>query len=192
MAAVPPDPTRRNERSRRAILDASISLVAEVGYDNVSIEAIARRACVGKQTIYRWWPSKGAVVLEAAIHTLDAVVDYPDTGDVVADLRVQLGRILEVIGTTGFGPAYRGLVAASQSDPALMQELFEQVVEPNVTAFERRMTAAKENGELRPDADTSTLRDLLYGVVEYRMLHGMPIELEHVDAVLALTFDGVR
>ena len=87
MAESTPDAGRRNERARLAILDASLALVGELGYDNVSIEAIARRAGVGKQTIYRWWPSKGAVVLEAATHSLDPVVKFPDTGDVVADLR---------------------------------------------------------------------------------------------------------
>ena len=60
-----PDPARRNERSRRAILDATVALIGELGYEQVSIEAIAKRAGVGKQTIYRWWPSKGAVALEA-------------------------------------------------------------------------------------------------------------------------------
>ena len=61
----PPDPTRRSERSRQAILTATADLLGEVGYSKLAVEAIAARAGVGKQTIYRWWPDKGAVVLDA-------------------------------------------------------------------------------------------------------------------------------
>jgi AcrR family transcriptional regulator len=192
MPANPSDPSRRSEHSRRAILDASIALVGEVGYDNVSIEAIARRACVGKQTIYRWWPSKGAVMLEAATQSLDPVVAFPDTGDIVADLRVQLLGILEIVTTTGFGPAYRGVIAAGQSDSDLLRAVFDQIIAPNVTAFSARLAAARERGEIRADADVQTLRDVLYGVIEYRMFHAMPIEPGHIDAILEIAFRGVR
>ena len=169
-----------------------MALIGEVGYDNVSIEAIARRACVGKQTIYRWWPSKGAVVLEAATQSLDPVVGFPDTGDLIADLRVQLIGILEVITTTGFGPAYRGLIAAGQSDPDLLRAVFDQIIEPNITAFTARITQAQERGEIRVDADVQTLRDVLYGVIEYRLFHAMPIESRHIDAILEIAFHGVQ
>jgi AcrR family transcriptional regulator len=192
MAANPPDPSRRNEQSRRAILDASISLIGELGYDNVSIEAIARRAGCGKQTIYRWWPSKGAVVLEAATQSLDPVVVFPDTGDIVAELRGQLIAILELITTTGFGAAYRGVIAAGQSDLDLLDAVYEQIIEPNIKGFGARAALAQERGEMRADADVQTLRDVLYGVIEYRMFHAMPIEPQHIDALLKITFQGVR
>ena len=71
-APAQPDPARRNERSRRAILAAAVALIGELGYEQVSVEAIAKRAGVGKQTIYRWWPSKGAVALEALDDSLGA------------------------------------------------------------------------------------------------------------------------
>lgn len=192
MPANPPDPGRRNAHSRRAILDAAISLIGEVGYDNVAIEEIARRACVGKQTIYRWWPSKGAVILEAAIQSLDPVAAFPDTGDIVADLRTQLTGILEVITTTGFGPAYQGLVAACQSDPDLMQAVFDQIIEPSVTGFSVRVALAQQRGEIRADADVATLREVLYGFIEYRLLHALPLETRHLDAVLQIGLYGVR
>lgn len=185
-------PAIRNENSRRAILDAAMAMIAELGYDNISIEAIARRACVSKQTIYRWWPSKGAVVLEAATQSLDPVVTFPDTGDLVTDLRTQLTAIVEVIATTGFGPAYRGLIAAGQSDPDLLHALFNQIIEPNVTAFSARIALAQERGEIRADTDVETLREVLYGVIEYRLFHAMPIEPKHIDALLEIAFHGVR
>lgn len=185
-------PANRNEQSRRAILDASISMIGELGYDNISIEAIARQAGVGKQTIYRWWPSKGAVILEAATELLGTVVALPDTGDIVADIRTQLTRILEIITTTGFGPAYRGLIAAGQSDANLLRTLFDQIIEPNVRDFGARAALAQQRGEMRADADWQTLRDVLYGVIEYRLFHAMPLEPGYIDGLLEIVFHGVR
>src|SRR5690606_25306680 len=78
-----PDPRRRSERSRRAILDAARTLVAETGYPKLTIEAVAARAGVGKQTIYRWWPSKGALLLDAVLalsQTAEGDITLPDTG----------------------------------------------------------------------------------------------------------------
>lgn len=185
-------PASRNEQSRRAILDAAISMIGELGYDDISIEAIARQAGVGKQTIYRWWPSKGAVILEAATESLSAVVALPDTGDFVADIRTQLAAILELITTTGFGPAYRCLIAAGQSDPDLLRALFDRIIAPNIEDFRARTAQAQQRGEMRADADWQTMRDLLYGVVEYRLIHAMPLEPEYIDGVLEIVFQGVR
>ncbi|MEU7604799.1 TetR/AcrR family transcriptional regulator, partial [Streptomyces sp. NPDC041003] len=87
-----PDATRRSDRSRRAILDAALTLVGEVGYNKLTIEAIAARAGVGKQTIYRWWPSKAAVLLDASLalagdaETEGGWTGFPDTGDLAGDL----------------------------------------------------------------------------------------------------------
>jgi AcrR family transcriptional regulator len=185
-------PANRNEQSRRAILDASISMIGELGYDKISIEAIARQAGVSKQTIYRWWPSKGAVILEAATERLSAVVVLPDTGDIVADIRTQLTAILELITTTGFGPAYRCLIAAGQSDPDLLRVLFDRIIAPNIADFRARTVLAQQRGELRADADWQTMRDLLYGVIEYRLIHAMPLEPAYINGVLKIVFQGVR
>lgn len=185
-------PASRSEQSRRAILDAAISMIGELGYDNISIEAIARQAGVSKQTIYRWWPSKGAVILEAATESLGTVVAIPDTGDIVADIRSQLTGILELITTTGFGPAYRCLIAAGQSDPDLLRALFDQIIAPNIEDFGARAALAQQRGEMRADADWQTLRDLLYGVVEYRLFHSMPLEPEYIDGILEIALHGVR
>ena len=95
MIAAMPNATRRSERSRRAILTAALDLVEEVGYAKTSVEGIAARAGVGKQTIYRWWPSKGAVLLDALLALSegdDGVEPLPDTGDLAADLKARAPR----------------------------------------------------------------------------------------------------
>jgi AcrR family transcriptional regulator len=193
MTTSTPDPTRRNERSRRAILDATVSLVGELGYDRVSIEAIAKRAGVGKQTIYRWWASKGAVVLEALNDRLATVVDFPDTGDIVEDLRTQMRGVTQLFGTTDVGPLYQGLLAAAQSDPALSRAHLEQVIKPATVAGHERIARAQERGEMRADADRQEMIDMLYGAIYYRLiLHTRPLEPEQIDAALNIAFQGLR
>jgi AcrR family transcriptional regulator len=188
-----PDPTRRSEHSRRAILAAALALIGEHGYDGVSIEAIAKRAGCGKQTIYRWWPSKGAVVLEALDDSLSSVADFPDTGDIVEDLRTQMMGVSELLGSTAVGPVYRGLLAAAQSDTAISRAHLEQVIEPATVACRARIVRAQERGEMRADADPQALIDLLYGAIYYRLLlHTRPLEPEQIEAALEITFDGLR
>jgi AcrR family transcriptional regulator len=188
-----PDPTRRNERSRRAILAAAIALIGELGYDRVSIEAIARRAGVGKQTIYRWWPSKGAVVLEALDDSLASVVDFPDTGDIVEDLRAQMVGVTRLLGSTEVGSVYQGLLAAAQSDPALSRAHLEQVITPATVLGHQRLARAMERGEIRADADPQAIIDMLYGAIYYRLLlHTRPLDVQQIDAALDIAFRGLR
>lgn len=193
MPSSKPDPARRNEHSRRAILAAALALIGELGYERVSIEAIAQRAGVGKQTIYRWWPSKGAVALEALDDSLGTVVDFPDSGDVVEDLRTQMKGVMQLLGSTAVGRAYQGLIAAAQCDPALSRAHIEQVIEPASVACRERLARAQERGELRADADRQAIIDMLYGAIYYRLLlHTRPLEPEQIDAVLDIAFEGLR
>src|SRR5215475_5803819 len=93
----PPNPARRSQRARQAILAATTDLIGEVGYAKLAVEAIATRAGVGKQTIYRWWPDKGAVVLDAylALVGADQGLSFPDSGDLGTDLRRILGSTVD-------------------------------------------------------------------------------------------------
>lgn len=188
-----PDPARRNERSHRAILAATIALIAEHGYDRVSIEAIAKRAGVGKQTIYRWWPSKGAVALEALDDSLATVVDFRDTGDIVEDLRHHMQGVTQLIGSTQLGPVIQGLIAAAQSDPALSRAHHERVIEPANVAWLDRIARAQKSGEIRADADPQEIIDMLFGAMYFRlMLHTRPLKPEQIDAALDIAINGLR
>src|SRR6267154_864724 len=118
-----PDAQRRNQRSREAILEAAYQLCAEVGYADTTMGAIAERAGVGKQTIYRWWTSKGAVILEAVDNAIGGYTDFPDTGDVAADLTAQTTTLVTLLNTE-FGRVYAGLIAAAQSEPELAKNIW--------------------------------------------------------------------
>lgn len=93
----PPSSLRRSERSRRATLQAALDLCTEKGYGRVTIEAIAARAGVSKKTIYRWWPSKGAVLLEAFTDALVDATPFVDTGDIGADLRTHVAGAVKLL-----------------------------------------------------------------------------------------------
>lgn len=163
-----------------------------VGYDKMTIEAIAARACVGKQTIYRWWPSKAAVVLEMWEPEIHPRIAFPDTGDIARDLKDQLAAVLELAADPDFGPSFRALVAESQYDAALGQAMVERVFGPRIEACKDRLRAAKASGELRDDVDLGLAVDLLYGGFYHRhLLRVAPVDRAWVDAIVDAALAGL-
>ena len=137
----PPNPTRRNQRSRQAILSATADLLGEVGYTKLTVEAIAARAGVGKQTIYRWWPDKGALVLDAYLALVGAEQDLtvPDSGDLEADLRLVLGTTVNSLADPVFEQRYRALLTAIQDDLKLAGALLDRLLKPWLAATKERL-----------------------------------------------------
>jgi AcrR family transcriptional regulator len=184
-----PDPTRRSQRSRQAILAATTDLVGEVGYTKLTVEAIAARAGVGKQTIYRWWPDKGAVLLDAYLTLVGADQDltFPDSGDLEADLRMVLGSVVDSLTDPGFEQRYRALLAAIQDDPKLAAALLDRLLRPWLAATRQRLRAAQQAGQVG-NVDLDVAAELLYGPVYYRwLLRTGPISRQYVDGVVAMT-----
>lgn len=165
-----PDPRRRSERSRRAILDAARALVAETGYPRLTIEAVAARAGVGKQTIYRWWPSKGAVVVEAMTRQASALVPARDTGSVAADLIAFLtDSFAGLSDESGTLHALRELAAAAQHDEHVARALAGFTAERRA-ALRALLARGRDRGQLSADADLDMLVEMAYGVLWYRAL----------------------
>ena len=184
----PPDPARRNERSRQAILTATADLLDEVGYTKLAVEAIAARAGVGKQTIYRWWPDKGAVVLEAYLVLVGADQDLalPDSGDLEADLRKVLGFMVDSLAEPVFEQRYRALLTAIQDNPELAAALLDRLLKPWLAATKQRLRAAQRAGQIRK-VDLDVAAELLYGPIYYRwLLRTAPISRQYLDAVVAM------
>lgn len=188
----PPGSSRRSETSRRAILDAAWDLCREQGFAATTMEGIARRAGVGKQTIYRWWSSKAEVIQEALNERVGTVIDLPDTGDVVADLRAAMVGVAGLFADDEFNPYPRGLIAAGQTDPQVAESFLAGVVTPRVRAARERLEAAVEAGQLRDDVDLDDVVELLYAPLYYRLLlRTRPTSPEQVDRVLQLAFEGL-
>jgi AcrR family transcriptional regulator len=184
----------RSEPARRAILAATAELLAERGYDHLSIEGIAARAGVGKQTIYRWWPSKAAVVAEA---TLDGVVPgaqftLPDSGNLRHDLEHWVRALVERISATDGAAQIRALSAAVATDAVASASLFEHLTGPELRAIVRRLETARQNGQVRADANLPAAADALLGFVAFIVLTGEPIAVDRGLALLDLVLRGVE
>jgi AcrR family transcriptional regulator len=188
-----PDETRRSERSRIAILEATRHLVSTIGYDKMTIEAIAAQAGVGKQTIYRWWPSKAAVVLDMWAPEVHPRIEFGDTGDLAADMKAQLKAVIDLGLDPTFGPSFRALVAESQYDEQLAAQLVARIFGPRIEACRERLRSAQQAGQLRADVDLDVAIDLLYGGFYHRyLLRVAPLDHSHADAIVDSALRGLQ
>ncbi|ABW10918.1 transcriptional regulator, TetR family [Parafrankia sp. EAN1pec] len=161
---------KRSEESRLAILAAAVELVGEVGYAGLTIEGIAARSGAGKQTIYRWWPSKADVLLDALATKADLHVPIPDEGSYPADLRAflvasfRLGRDRRVV------DALRALMAHAQIDEEFRDRFRAAFLQRRRDALGIILDRARTRGDLPPVPSPGTAVDLVFGVIWYRML----------------------
>ncbi|MFC9338477.1 TetR/AcrR family transcriptional regulator [Streptomyces sp. NPDC057020] len=196
-----PDASRRSERSRRAIFDAALALVSEAGYAKTTIEGIAARAGVGKQTIYRWWPSKAAVLLDAFLDLAsranealggDADSEIPDTGDLAADLRYVLRATVDEMNDPAFDAPTRALAAEGIVDPELGARFTEALLEPQLQYYVRRIEAAQAAGDVDPGIDPRIALELLVGPLHHRWLHRtLPLTHAYADSLVDLALRGL-
>jgi len=165
---------RRNPATRATILATAFAVVAELGYAGLTIEKVAARAGVGKQTIYRWWPTKGALVLDAVLERTagagpdGASAELPDTGDLEADLTAVLVATVEEFADPDFDRALRGLTAAVIEDAELALAYRERLDGPMRELKKRRLRRAQEAGQLDPDVDLDLAVDLVFAPIAQR------------------------
>src|SRR6187402_1435781 len=161
----------RSERARQAILTAASELIARDGYEHLTIEGIAARAKVGKPTIYRWWPSKSALIAECLADDTLMQEDFapPDTGDLLADLTTWYRDIAAFLGDPGNAALIRSLIAASIDNPLVATELT-QHLGAGPEALHGRFRAAVAAGELRADVPIEALVDLITGGIMMRII----------------------
>lgn len=182
----------RSERAHRAILDATLQLIAEVGYDAVSMDAVAARAGVGKATIYRRWSGKEELVVDA-LGGVEERISVPDTGNLRDDL---LAALRDAVA------AYEGPAHPARVVPALMSEMSRS---PRLAAAVRsgflaaRREAVREvlrrgvrRGEVRADVDEEMALDFLAGPLYYRALvRGSAITEEDTRRVVEMLLGGI-
>jgi AcrR family transcriptional regulator len=162
---------RRNDAAREAILDAAFRLLSDPAADGLTIEAIAAEAGVGRQTIYRWWPSKGAVLADALIRHARVVVPERDTGTFAGDLAAFLTDSFAGLAEQGYSARLRQIVAAAQQDEHVARILTDFTAVRRA-ALRALLERGRDAGELDPDADLGMLVDMAYGVLYYRLLVG--------------------
>ncbi|MGC4949259.1 TetR/AcrR family transcriptional regulator [Streptomyces sp. DT224] len=192
-----PSSLRRSESSRRATLQAALDLCTERGYGRVTVEAIAARAGVSKKTIYRWWPSKSAVLLEAFTEMLVSATPFVDTGDIAKDLRTHLTGAVNVLAVPPFGPAYAGILSELHHDDQLAETVRTQLIDPRFQEAVGRLRSAQGRGQIPPDADLDLAVEMLYGPLYYRHVLRKPMQdaedvgklVDHVLRGLGATSD---
>jgi AcrR family transcriptional regulator len=160
----------RSTVTRDAILQAVAALLEEGGYPAVSIEAVAQRAGVGKQSIYRWWPGKADLVLEHLV-AFAQTVRPPDRGSLADDLKELLTWSFRTL-SGGLGPIMGALMAEAQVDRRFGKAFYDQLIAGRRQALKGLLERGRARRELPADADLDTMVDMIYGAMWYRLLLG--------------------
>jgi AcrR family transcriptional regulator len=183
---------RRSERSHHAILAATQDLLVERGYRELTIEGVAARAGVGKQTIYRWWPSRAALVLEAYLAGSEPISPPAESGSTREDVRALLVWLADVLAQPIGGRVVAGLVADLQHDPDLAEGFHRDVVPARRSNMLAALQRGQERGDIPADADLGVAVDTLHGAVFYRLLlSGAPLDDEFAGRVTDQVLDGL-
>ncbi len=152
-----------------AIIDAVYALLQERSVREVSMEAVAKRAKVGKPTLYKWWPSKAALIFTMFHERLERRPAVRQTGSVEDFIRHGARQlILQFRGM--FGRVMAELIAEGQSDPVLLRELYQQHIGVRRANAVAEIERGKLAGEFRADVDAEFLVDQIFGVIYFRML----------------------
>lgn len=181
----------RSESAKTAILAAAFDLLTERGYADFALEAVAARAGVGKSTIYRWWPGKAALAVDAFFETTETELRFPDTGTAAGDFRAQIVQLAALL-SGGRGRAFAAMLGGARTDPGLARALGERWLAPRRAWGVARMARAQAEGELLPDTAPVAALALLYGPLYTPLLFGGDVpDADAVDAYLTLACRGI-
>jgi len=182
----------RSEEAHQALLDATARLMEAMPIRQITIAGIAKEAGVGRPTIYRWWDSKCALVMDAFLATAAPQVPFPKDKSAIDALTLQVKRLIKFLcGRSGRNVAE--IVGEGQSDPHILEEFrdrfFSQLLAPARAVIEK----GKERGELDEHLDTELALDLIYGPIYYRLLVGhQPLNESFAKALLERVATALR
>jgi AcrR family transcriptional regulator len=186
-------PRPRSERARQAVLVAMRRALTAEGYEAVTIEGLAAEADVSKQTIYRWWPSKAAILGEALLEgeLPGADMALPMTDDLAADLRAWSTAESTQLREPGSKALARALIAVTATDPELGEALNRRFAGPLIAGIVERIQRAKDAGEVREDVDAEAVAEQFVAMGSYAALQGRPLAAERWDAVVDVLLHGI-
>jgi AcrR family transcriptional regulator len=173
----------RTEQVRDKVLAAAGQLVLEGGLTAATMEAIAARAGVSKRTLYKYWPSRGAVALEGFMRSAATSWSLPENATVAESLEALVTAAVDLFTETPAGPLMRSLVADAQSQDEIAMALRDQWLRPRRAVAADLIRKAIRDGEFRADLDVEVVLDLLFAPVYYRLLLGH----ESLDTQFAVT-----
>ncbi|WP_165401527.1 TetR-like C-terminal domain-containing protein [Herbihabitans rhizosphaerae] len=166
-------------------------LLAE-GSADLTFERVARLSGVSKTTLYKWWPSKGALALDGYFHAVEPTLAFPETGDIRADLIAQLRAFARVMTETSGGKVLAELIGQSQTDPDLATAYRTLYSAERRRLAGERLQAAQRAGQIRAEVDVQVVVDQLWGAVYHRLLiPDEPVTDEFVLALVHNLLDGI-
>lgn len=176
----------RSEKARKAVMRSALALLRQVGFHELTIEAVAARAGVGKATIYRWWPNKAELVIELFASVVGEELSFPTSPPVLDAIHQQMRRWVPIFHSP-LGQVVSTVIGAGQSDPSILKAFRNHWVEPRRVEARRLLRAAMKRGELRKDLNPDLVLDLLYGPLYLRLLlKHSPLNKTFVDKVFNL------
>jgi AcrR family transcriptional regulator len=183
----------RSQEADRAILNATVELLADRGLAAMSIEEVAARAGVGKTTIYRRWPSKGLLALDAFVTSFREEQPLPDTGTLRGDLLSALTAWVRAVTQTPMGTMLTSLIAEAQHDPELRGAWRDRVIEPLRRQHRIMLERAVARGEIPASVDAEVVLDLFFGAAEHRLLLGhLPMTDAFIGTVVDVILGGIQ
>ncbi|MFY9792467.1 MAG: TetR/AcrR family transcriptional regulator [Candidatus Sulfotelmatobacter sp.] len=182
----------RSEQARQSILQSTLQLLAEKGFSELTIEAVAARANVGKATVYRWWPDKGALIADAFASSATRKLHFPDTGSVRSDMNQQMRQLIKVFRSRR-GRIVSAMLGAGQSDHNLIAAFRERFMKPRRQEAYATLRRGISRGQLKKNVDMDLLLDSLYGPIYMRfLLRHDKLTPEFVDGLCELTLGENR
>ncbi len=175
---------RRDEAARLAVLHAADDLLVEHGFGALTIEAIARRAGVAKQTIYRWWPSKVEILLDTLIEDSNKRLSVPAEEPTAESIRGYLRRFARFLTHDPAGKVLLALIAEAQHDPGTAESFHTRYLGPRRDQERDMLTRAIDAGEISPSLDPIAAIDALVGPIVYCALTGSKIPRGLVDTLV--------
>jgi AcrR family transcriptional regulator len=181
----------RDQVARQRILQAALELMEETTFAQVTAEAIAERAGAGKATVYRWWPNKAAVVIEAFREAVTPELPFPDTASLRDDLRTQARNFAGVLASSK-GKMLRSFIVAARSDPDVAAAFRSIWSAPRRKEAKKMLRRKQAQGQLRKDVDPDLVLDALYGPLYYRFLvKNEPPARKYAEALADLVLIGL-
>jgi AcrR family transcriptional regulator len=181
----------RSEESRKSILRSTLKLLKQQGgFAELSIEAIAADANVGKTTVYRWWPTKAALVADAFSASADEELQFPNTGSVRRDMSLQMRRLIRIFRSER-GKVVAALLAGGQSDPELIEAFRDRFLWPRRKQAYQTLQRALDRGELPAGSDFDLILDSLYGPIYMRFLiRHAKFDEDFADQICGIVLQG--
>jgi AcrR family transcriptional regulator len=180
----------RSEESRKSILRSTLRLLKQEGFPELSIEAIAADANVGKTTVYRWWPTKAALVADAFSSSAESELQFPDTGSVRRDMNLQMRKLIRIFRSER-GKVVAALLAGGQSDPELIEAFRDRFLWPRRKQAYKTLQRGVDRGELPANSDLDLILDSLYGPIYMRFLiRHAKFDEQFADEICGLVLQG--